>query len=72
MVPKLRTLDSKSKNFTDSRMIIDCGQSIFYFDLVRGVHAHVRRKKRGEKRAFTSRAFSHARGHLRVSRVLFD
>ena len=34
-----------------TQISIDCGQSIFYFDLVRGVHAHARRKQRGEKRA---------------------
>ena len=43
----------------------------FSSDLMRGVHA---REKRGpqpekEKEPLPSRAFSHARGHLRVSRV---
>ena len=50
-------------------MTIDCGQSIFYFDLVRGVHAHARRKKRGEKRASpVSRLQSRAWSFMRLAR----
>ena len=57
-------------------VFVDCEQSLFLSDLVRGVHVRAsgkRRKKRGrqpEKKnePLSSRAFSHARGHLRVSR----
>ena len=48
----------------------------FSTDLVRGVHARASVERRSletrEKRALPSRAFGHARGHLRVSRVLLD
>ena len=59
----------QKQKFPGFRMIIDCGQSIFYFDLVRGVHAHARRKKRGEKRASPiSRLQSRAWSFIRLAR----
>ena len=51
---------------------IDCEQLSFSSDLVRAMHARgsgeaARRAKRG-RQPLPSRAISHARGHLRVSR----
>ena len=51
-------------------MIINCEQSLFFLDLVKGVRTHERRKERDEKHALLSRAFIYAHVHLLVSRVL--
>ena len=64
----------------DDLVFVDCEQSLFFSDLVREVQVRAsgdRREKRGrqpEKKNehLSSRAFSHGRGHLRVSRVLID
>ena len=61
------TLDMLDRKFQHGADLeLDCEQSLFSSDLVRAVHARgrgkdARRAKRG-----------HARGHLRVSRVLLD
>ena len=58
---------------------LDCEQFLFFFRFSKGsaraqalsVEA-ARREKRGRQVPLPSRAFSHARGHLRVSGVLLD
>ena len=56
---------------------LDCEQSLFSSDLGRGVHASANVERRSRVRretraALKSCAFSHARGHLRISHVLLD
>ena len=51
---------------------LDCEQSLFFSsDLVSRVHARASIERRS-RAPLPSQAFSHARGHLRVSGVLLD
>ena len=58
-------------NFYNSNEGLDCKQSLFFFRFSEG-SARARASMDKAARRQTGRAFSHARGHLRVSRVLFD
>ena len=76
MTPKKCTINVRCKCEAVVLFIRLRAASLFLSDLVKGVHAHpsVERRSRvtRETRALPSRAFSHARGHLRVSGVLLD
>ena len=76
---------SKSRQATGNRLALDCEQSLFFFRFSPESNARARERRsrekretraatREEKRAFfvplPSRAISHARGHLRVSRFV--
>ena len=53
--------------------LVDCEQSLFFFRFSKGSVERRSRETRETRAApFPSRAFSHARGHLRVSGVLLD
>ena len=58
-------------------LVLDCEQSLFFFRFSKlgectRVGVERRSRETREKRAAARRAFSHARGNLRVSGVLLD